>query len=766
MGEVYLGRDTRLDRLAALKILPPQVAADPDRIDRFTREAKTASTLNHPNIGSIYDVGEADGLRFFAMEYVEGHTLASRIAGRALGAPDIVAIGRQVAEALEAAHARSIVHRDIKPENVMVRLDGYVKVLDFGLAKLTEPAPPSGPDAQTGANAATTPGLIVGTVHYMSPEQARGQPVDHRTDLFSLGVVLYEMATGQRPFRGATSLDVLAAILHEDPAPLSDVASNVPLELSAIVAKALRKDPEARYQSAKDLLNDLKALQATGVRPVPVPAALKRTWFSARIGAAALGLGVIVAAAAYFGRDAGRGPIDSIAVLPLANSGTSPDTEYLADGLTDSIIADLSDLPDLRVVARSSVWRFKGKAVDPPTAGRELHVQALVIGRVEARGDRLSIAVELVDARDSRRLWGETYDRPAGDLLLVREHIARAVRSDLQARRGVTATALVPAPATTDVEAYQFLLKGAFSYRKLTEAGLKQAVDYYLQALQRDSNYALAHVGLAESYIVLGADYWPPVEAMPKAAAHATRALQLAPDLPGAHAAMGIIRLVYDWNWAEAEKELRQQRVRQSDAIESLSCALHYADPVGRNAEAIAALESALAADPISLATNLELGCASYYGRHFDRSIRQFTDTIALYPDHPGLVFGLSRAYTQKGLYAAAIAALTPARALSGDWPPIISELGYAHARAGNIAQAKALGAELERQSATRFVDPYLLAVIAIGLGDRDRALRHLGQAVAVRSGWLPWLKIEPKWDDLHADARFAALLRRIGLSM
>jgi serine/threonine protein kinase/Tfp pilus assembly protein PilF len=770
MGVVYLGRDTRLDRLAALKILPASVAADRDRVDRFAREAKTASALNHPNVATVYDVGEADGVQFIAMEYVEGQTLRTLAESRPLGMTEIVNITRQVAEALVAAHARNIAHRDIKPENIVVRPDGYVKVLDFGLAKLTGRDRDSDSNADLATTMATTPGLVVGTVYYMSPEQARGQHVDTRTDIFSLGVVLYELCVRRRPFQGATSMDVLASILHEDPAPIASVSAEVPADLSVIVAKALRKDREARYQSARDLLNDLVAIEPagrTGTRAATTAIRREGTRRSGRVAFAAGAALLTVGTAIYFGSGFFVSPaIESIAVLPFANTATNPDVDYLVEGIADSIVSDLATAPELRIVSRSSASRFKDSKVDPGAAGRQLGVAAVLTGRVQAREDRLEIDLELVAVGDNRRLWGKHYNPPFRDLLAVRREIARNVSAELRQRLGRAGSAAIETEHTKSVDAYQAYLKGAFSFRKFTEAGLNEAISHFLEALKHDPEYALAHVGLAETYIALGADYLPPTEVMPKAAAHATKAAQLDPALPEAHTALGIVKLVYDWNWPEAERELGHDRALRTQTIDSFSCALHYSDPVGRNDDAIGALQSALPNDPTALPTNLELGCASYYGRHFDRAIRQYKETLTLYPDHPWLAFGLGRAYSQKQQYADAIGLLTRMKDVSGDWPPIVAELAYAHARSGNAAQARKLQDELTEAATKRFIDPYVLASVSIGLGDKDEALKRLNAAVAVRSGWLPWLKVEPRWDPIRSDPRFVALLKRVGLEV
>ena len=767
MGEVYLARDTRLGRLAAIKILPPALAADDEHVQRFTQEAQLASSLNHPGIATVYDIGETGGVRFIAMEYVDGETLSHRLQREALPTATVIDIGIQAAEALRAAHESGITHRDIKPDNLMIRPDGLVKVLDFGLAKLTSPSMPIAGDAATIEAGLTRAGVVMGTVHYMSPEQARGQTVDQRTDIFSLGVVLFEAATNRRPFTGETAMDVAAAILNRDAVAPSQHTATLPAEFDRIVRKTLRKSPGERYSSSQDLLNDLKALRRdldvsaiTAARPSPSPR------FATWIAATAAVIVVLTGGLSFFRRaestPSGRS-IVSVAVLPFIHSGGDPNMAYLADGLAESVTNNLSRLPGLRVMPRSTAARYRATK-DPRQAGRDLDVQAVLVGTVDPRGEVVTINLELIDVEDGRQLWGQQYPRPLSDLVRLQSDISSDVAKSLQPRLSGDEQQHLTQLPTSNSDAYQLYLRGQFYAHQVTEEGLRTAVDYFTQALEKDPQFVQAHLGLAEAYIAQGVDFLPAREVMPKATAHAVRALELKPDSPDAHAALGIVKLVYDWDWKGAQQELSQAHAIDSPAIESFSCALHYADPLGRNQDAIAALQSAVAAEPQSLPSNLELGCASYYGRRYDQAVRQFRGTLALYPNHAGALFYLGRALVQQDQLPTAIAQLQDAKRSSADWPPIVSELGYANARAGHRKEALAALEELRVQSAHRFVDPYLLAAVHMGLGDKNATIAALHHAVEERSGWLPWLKVEPKWDPLHGDARFNELLRRVGL--
>jgi serine/threonine-protein kinase len=720
MGDVYLAHDARLGRNAALKILPPAFAANADRMQRFTREARAASALNHPNVATVYDVGEADGVSFIAMEYVEGRTLASRIDDRSLDDSEIIPIGIQIADALAEAHEKGITHRDIKPANIMLTPRGLVKVLDFGLAKSPE----------LEGDGKTTAGIVMGTLQYMSPEQMLGREVDQRTDIFSFGIVLNEMASG-RAFP----------------------------ELEPIIRKCSERDRERRYQSAKELLVDLKNLQRATVAVLP-----RRRGVFFVIAAAIVALAVAAGLYLSTRRDGAGRTIESVAVLPFVNAGADPEMEYLADGITENIINNLSQLSQLKVMSRSSVFRYKGRGPDPQAAGKELNVEAVLIGRVVPHGKRLAINLELIDVSDSRQLWGEQYNPNLDDLIEVQTEISREVSDKLQLRLTGSQQQQLARRPTENGDAYQSYLKGRFYWSKVSEEGFRKAIDFYQQAVEKDPKFAEAYVGIADSYIALGTDYVSPRNSMPQAKLYAGKALAINNGFAEAHSSIGIIKLVYDWDWPGAAEEFRHHLSLSPQSVDSFSCSLHYADPMGRNDEAIAGIKKALALDPSSLPPNLELGCASYYGRHYDESIKQLRETLAMYPLHPTVSFGVARAYVQKKMYGEAISILSEAKSPSGDWPPIVAELGYAYAGMGERKQAQKFLDELKQQASHRYVDPYLLAVVYEGLGDKDRLFTELDNAFAERSTWLPWLKLDPKWDNVHSDPRFTSLVKRVGL--
>ena len=595
MGEVYLAQDTKLDRKVALKILPADVAAHQDRMKRFVQEAKSASALNHPNIITIYEIEQIDSVNFIATEFIDGETLRQRLKNGPLKLGEVLDVAAQIASALSAAHAAGIVHRDIKPENIMLRRDGIVKVLDFGLAKLTERVSPDSVDTEAPTSLKTDPGTVLGTAAYMSPEQARGLEVDARTDIFSFGVLIYEMIAGRLPFEGSNTNEILASILSDkEPSPLARYAREVPAELERIVSKALRKNRDERYQTIKDLLLDLKSLkhrlqfEAELKRSAPTetraskaamngdvrqaftqagktstdkfPAATRRY----ATPALALLLLVTLTAIAYFyfrSSDksiGGRPEISSIAILPFVNVNANADTEYLSDGIADSLINSLSQTSKLRVIARSSVFSYKGKEVDPQTIARELNVEGIVTGRITQRGDNLSISVELTDARDKSHVWGEQYNRPVSDLLAVQEEISREISNQLRLNLTGEEQKRLGKRYTENTEAYQLYLKGRYFADQYSEDGFKKAVDQFHLAIQKDSKYALAYAGLAETYWVASAQFLQPREAMPKAREAALEALKIDDTLAEAHTSLAAVQAFYDYDIVSSEREFKR----------------------------------------------------------------------------------------------------------------------------------------------------------------------------------------------------------------
>jgi serine/threonine protein kinase/tetratricopeptide (TPR) repeat protein len=733
MGEVYLAEDTRLERRIALKILPPEAASDEDRMQRFVREAKAASALNHPNVATIYDVGESDGVRFIAMEYVEGQTLAQRIGGKPMPATEVVEIATQVADALAAAHAKGITHRDIKPANLMVTSSGHVKVLDFGLAKMFSNVPLDGPTV-----VGTATGVAMGTLQYMSPEQAQGKELDHRTDIYSLGVVIHEMATGVLPSVG--------------------LASKMPKGLAPVIGKCLEQHREHRYSSARDLAADLRAATSGD-----------RKWRSRSLLVAAvavLGLVAVVAAALLLPKDQAQSEaVESIAVLPFVHSGVDGETQYIADGLSESIISNLSDVERLRVMSRSSVLRFKGRDVDPLTAGKQLKVQAVLTGTVAPRGDRIGISVELVDVRDGRQIWGRQYDENMADLSKLHVEISTQLSDKLKLGLTGSEREEMSRRSTKDAEAYQLYLKGRFYWNQLTPDGFKKGIDYFNQAQQKDPGWALPYVGLADAYLMLGTETVPPREALPKARDYISKAIEINDSLPEAHSTLGVIKLIYEWDWKAAEKELRHNLPLSPQTIETFSCALHYVDPLGRNAEAITEIKRALQLDPLSLVPNLELGCASYYARQFDQSLEQFHKTLSMDPKSPLAYYGLGRAGNAKKMYKNVIDELNKGVGFVGPAAPLVAELAYAHAMSGNKAEARRWLQELQNQRKEHYVDAAFMAAIYVGLGDDKQALDWLEKGYDERSLSMAWLKVEPKWDRLRSDPRFQMLQQRLGFT-
>ncbi len=800
MGEVYLAEDTQLDRNVAIKFLPAESTTDEQAKKRLVREARAAAKLDHQNICSIYEVAEAEQQSFIVMQYIEGETLASKMQKKPLELKVCLEIAVQVADALAEAHSRGIIHRDIKPQNIMITARGQAKVMDFGLAKVVRDRSLSESEALT-ESLLSEPGTIIGTVPYMSPEQVRAEPIDARSDIFSFGSVMYEMVTGHRPFADESAGAVLSAILSSDPVPITRYSPDAPGELHWILTKALRKHREERYQTAKDLLGDLSNLKqrldieaelkrdadASGRGPLSASASATgvstdeavdaRTSSSAeyliggikryKTGAlVALAMTLIAAAGiAYFVSP--EPAIDSIAVLPFVNQSNDPNTEYLSDGISDSIINRLSQLTNLRVISLSSVLRYKGQPIDPLAVGRELKVRAVLIGRMTQRGPDLAVSTELVDARDNRRLWGEQYNnRQLADLLPVQEEIAREISTKLRLRLSGEEQKRLAKRETENSEAYQLYLQGRFYWNKFTEDGFRKSIAYFNQAVDKDPGYGLAYSGLADSYSLLGElSYAPPKEVFPQARAYAEKALQLDEMLPAAHISLGIVKLFYDWDLIGAEKALRRAKELNPNNSDAYHFYGHYLQLAGRSEEAVSETKRGVELDPTKLVINAELGWAYYAVHQPDQAIAQGRKTLELDPNFVYAYWIIAQACEQQGRYQEAIDELNKARPISADWSWIIAELGYAYAALGNRAEAQKITRELNERMAHEYIDPVLIAYIYVALGEKDQAFAWLDKGYQERSGLIAWLKIEPKFDPIRADARFDGLLQRIRLS-
>ena len=772
MGEVYLARDTVLDRLVALKLLPVEISSDPQRLRRFTQEAKAASALNHPNIAHIYELGEADGARFIAMEYVEGKPLHQKINRCPLRVAEILQIAPQIADALSEAHSKGIIHRDIKASNIVLSNRGQVKVLDFGLAKVlaTDPLP----NADFSTQLKTSPGIVIGTVPYMSPEQALGHSIDRRSDIFSLGIVLYEMATGRLPFSGRTATETLHRITHDQPEAVSRHNYEVPLELERIIRKCLEKDPARRYQATSELVVDLENLkrdsQSAGLTNIPIPARTKprkRLLFVV----CALLLALVSVALFLFARNDGAKSndgqtIQTIAVLPFVNSSGSQGSEYLSDGITESIINSLSQLPRLRVMARATVFRYKGKELDPGSIGRELKVDAVLTGRVLQQADNLVVQADLVNVSDSSELWGEHYTRKAVDVFAIQDEIAKQITDRLRLRLSGAEEKLVTKHYTENAEAYDLYLKGRFFWQKGTEEGSDKAIEYYRQAIERDPNYTLAYVGVASAYATLGGvlGFRAPSATYPKGKEFLTKAVALDESLAELHSVLASYSLNYDWNWPEAERQFKRAielNPNNAGAHESYGM---YLEALGRFDEAISERQLAQKFDPLSPFTVADVGYPYYYARKYDDAIAWYRKGLELDPKLSWCHLWIGQAYLQKRMFKEAMDEINQAVQLSAGDIRTKATLGHAYAVAGQRDEALKVLRELQALSKGRYVSPYYFGLISAGLGDNQQAIAWLQKAQEERQPYLVLMSVEPVFDGLHADPGFIAIEHSVGL--
>jgi eukaryotic-like serine/threonine-protein kinase len=815
MGEVYLAQDIELDRQVALKVLLPEVADDGDRVRRFVQEAKAASALNHPNILTVYEIGTQENARFIATELIKGQTLRDRLRGEPLTLRETLDVAVQVAAALNAAHGAGIVHRDVKPENIMLRDDGLVKVLDFGLAKLIKSVAPvaggfeTDEEAQTRMRQQTRPGVVMGTVSYMSPEQARGKEIDARSDVWSLGVVLYEMLTRRTPFPGETMNDSIAAILTKDPAPLIE---NTPAELQRIFRKSLQKDTDERYQTVKDLQLDLKNLKrevesseeleraqvphsfassnellgqnrrhATTVQPAnaSTPDGLKSQYHSSteyiigelkkkKVALALLAiLLVVLGVGGYWfwkSRLSRSDRINSIAVLPFADRSGNPDSEYLSDGLAESLIYRLSQLPNLKVSPTSSVFRYKGKEINVQQIASELGVNAVMSGRMVQRGDNLTISVELIDARENQVLWGEQFDRKMSDLLATQREIATAISEKLQLKLSGDDSKGLTKRYTSDNEAYQHYLQGRFYWNKRTGESVKKAIEQFQLAVDKDPGFALAYVGIADCYAILSTYTGQKArETLPSARSNALRAIELDGSLAEPHATLGMVNQ-FEWHMPEAGIEFKRAIELNPNYPTAHHWYSRFLRGLGRQDEAWTEIKRAAELDPLSLVI-LNNVAEQYIDRgDLKSAVDECNRMIDLDPNFWAAHQTLAIALVKEERYAQALAEGQKSIELSNRSNASLSLLGHIYGRLRKRIEAEAVIKELQERYTKGDADGRDLAVVYAGLGDKDKAFSWIEKSFSDKSNFLAILRLEPSFESLENDPRWNDLLRRVGV--
>jgi TolB-like protein len=771
MGEVYRAEDTKLKRIVAIKILPADLVRDEEARERFLREAQAASSLQHENICAIHEIAETpDGRMFICMDCYDGTTLKERIAGAPLPVGEAMDIADQIAAGLSEAHGAKIVHRDIKPANIMITRRGVAKIVDFGLAR------------PLGTATLTKVGTTMGTVAYMSPEQARGDRVDHRTDIWSLGAVLYEMIAGRPPFRGEYESAVLYSILNESPEPLTALRSGVPLELERIVAKCLAKAPGERYQTAADLSADLRRLKREisegTARPAASAARPRGASRGRRIGFVVVAAAILMTLLAVFNvggmRDrfvGGRGTgeperIESLAILPFVNADHDPDTDYLSDEIPASITANLSRLSGLRVVPRSSAFRYRGSEGDLAAVGRKLNVRVILTGQVRARGEELSIWAELVDVANDRQLWGENYSLKLSDILTFEENIVGRITGALQLRLTETDRDRLSKGQTDNAEAHRLYLKGRYFWNKRSEEGFRNAISYFRQAIEQDPAYALAYAGLADSYGVLAAfGIEAPHDVFPKAKAAVSRALEIDSTLAEAHVSLAYILQYYEWKWLESEKEYR----RAIELDPGYATALHWYGllllTLGRDEEALAASERAVRVDPLSLPVAASLGTVYLATHQYEKAEAQCLKVMEMDSSFAMARTILATVYVVQGHYDKAIKEWEIAATLPASTPENIAYLGYGYARGGRVPEARRILADLSARAKQHYVPPVFFAMICAGLGEMDETFDWIDKAYEVRDFYLTGLPRMMADEPAGADPRIIGLAKRMGLS-
>jgi serine/threonine-protein kinase len=759
MGVVYKARDLKLDRFVALKFLPHHLIADDEEKKRFIHEAKSASALDHPNICTIYEIDETeDEQMFIAMAYYEGETLKKKIDRGPLPLDEAINLAIQVAQGLQCTHEAGITHRDIKPANVMITNKGQAKIMDFGLAKL------AGQKTRL-----TKTGMTVGTLAYMSPEQLQGIDADHRSDIWALGVVLYEILTGKLPFKGEYEAAMVYSILNEPPEPIIALRAGVPMELERIVNKAVAKNTNARYQHIDEILVDLRSLQtdfASGASKQRLTAAKfsKKKRFYLYGGFATV-LIFLIGIILFRGARETYPKHDSIAVLPITNLSGDPELEYFADGMTEALITDLAQISALKVISRTSVMQYKGAKKPLPEIANELKVDVVLEGSVQCFGERVKITAQLIEAATDRHLWAKSYERELRDILALQNEVARAVADEIQVKLTPQEQARLMSVHPVNPEAYQAYLKGRYYWNKRTKEGFKKGIDYFTTAIEIDPAYALAYAGLADCYNLLGNwGYLPPKETFPKAKVAAMKAIEIDERLAEAHTSLAFLSMFYDWDWLEAEREFKRAiELNPNYATAHQWYGEYLALVRGQFDQAIAEMKRAQELDPLSLTISANLGWVIYLSRQYEQAIEQLRKTLELDPSFVLAHLHLGWVYVQEARYEEAIAELQKVVTFSEDAGYALVSLGTAYALSGKKVEAQKVLKKLKGTSKQHYISPGHMAFVYIGLGEKDQAFAWLEKAYEKRDGWLVYL-MDPCFDPLRSDPRFTELLKKVGL--
>jgi TolB-like protein/Tfp pilus assembly protein PilF len=762
MGEVYRALDTRLDREVAVKVLPERLAEDPSSLSRFEREAKALAALSHPNVLTILDIGREGAIAYTVTELLEGESLRTRLLRAQMSWREAAELGSEIADGLAAAHSRGIVHRDLKPENVFLTGSGRPKILDFGLARRERLADPAEQRPQPTQTQETEPGALMGTVGYMSPEQVSGLSADARSDIFSLGCLLYEMVTGSRPFSGRTGAETLAAILRDEPVDPTRSGTPMPADLAGVIRHCLEKRPERRFQTARDLAFALKAIVSGAPAATSAPRSRKR---ALAIAAAAVAVVVVAVVLLLSGGLPGRSAVHSVAVLPLQNLSGDPAQDYFVDGMTEELIANLAKVQNLHVISRTSVMQYKGAKKALPQIARELNVDSVVEGSVLRSGERVRINVQLVRAATGQALWAESYEKNLTDILAVQAEAARAIVAEIKVRLTPEEGKRLAKVRPVDPEAYDAYLKGRFYWSKFKGEDYETAIEFFQKAIDKDPTYAPAYAGLAHAYRALAFEgLMPPGEGMAKAEAAAKKAQALDDTLAEVHFVVGMNRLAR-WDYATCLEELRQALASSPhDAIIRRFYAQAFSRE-GRWDEAIAEGKRARELDPLSVETNRALGSIFYFAGRYEQAIHQYRKTIEIDPKDARLHDFLADVYARKGMYPEAIAEEQTYLSLSGD-EEAAQELGRDFARSGYQPAMDALYrktlAFLEEAAKYAYVSSVHFAVLHVKLGESDKAFAWLEKAFQERQPWLGQMQVDPQFERLRSDRRFADLVRRV----